>query len=315
MMFEIKKVKCQGIQGAANHTWKKEARTMVKIVLRLCLVLVFAVVGGCASENDNAPRTDQPHLLGAAWLLPSEHAAAAIANSPACFDCHDISDGRIQPDCRQCHTAGPPNFALGTCDSCHAKPPDGAARPNRAGAHAVHNALENVTGVCATCHSGAGSGTLKHYDTSSPADVAILAEYDAKTGKATFTPEATNRGTGTCSNVSCHGGQETPDWLTGTINVERDCTSCHQLGTAFQTPQYNSPYSGHHQFHVVTEGITCTLCHDTTKLEIAHFIGLNTPDFDGDPAATIQDFINFNSQNSTCTTNNAACHQGETRTW
>lgn len=282
----------------------------------LCIFLFLAVLtGGCADENDGAPNTDQPHPLGAQWLLPDEHPKAAIDNTPPCFTCHQESGGAISPACRDCHSAGPPNFVLGSCDSCHAKPPDGTARPNRAGAHAAHNALPKVNGVCNTCHNGAGSGTLKHYDTSAPADVAFLAAYNAKSGAASFAPAPGDPGTGTCSNVSCHGGQQTPDWQTGQINVDQDCTSCHQVGTAPQTPQYNSPYSGQHAFHVEVLNFACYICHDTAKLAPDHFSGLNTPEFEGDPAATIQDFINFNPQASTCTTNNAACHQGETRTW
>ncbi len=155
----------------------------------LCIFLFLAVLtGGCADENDGAPNTDQPHPLGAQWLLPDEHPKAAIDNAPPCFTCHQETGGAISPACRDCHSAGPPNFVLGTCDSCHAKPPDGTARPNRAGAHAAHNALPKVNGVCNTCHNGAGSGTLKHYDTSSPADVAFLAAYNAKSGAASFPP-------------------------------------------------------------------------------------------------------------------------------
>jgi predicted CxxxxCH...CXXCH cytochrome family protein len=294
---------------------EKGGTDMPRLAFLLSLFFLVLIVGGCADDNSSAPETNQPHLMGAQWLLPEAHPAAAIDNSPPCFQCHQETGGPIEPSCSTCHTAGSPNFVLGTCDSCHAKPPDGTVRPNRAGAHAVHNGLKNVTNVCNTCHNGAGSGTLKHYDTSAPADVAVLSAYNAKTGQATFTPDAANPGTGTCSNVSCHGGQQTPDWQTGTLNVNQDCTSCHQLGTAFQTPQYNSPYSGQHQFHVENRGFACTICHDTTKLAASHFIGLDTPDFEGDPATTLRDFLNFDPQASTCTNNNAACHQGETRTW
>lgn len=223
---------------------------MRRAAMILSLLFLVPLMGGCGDGNSSAP-TNQPHPLGAQWQLPDEHAAAAIDNSPPCFGCHEMSGGQSNaPDCRQCHTAGPPNFVLGTCDSCHDAPPDGDTFPNRAGAHAPHNDLNNVTGVCNTCHTGAGTGTLHHYDTSVPALVAILSAYNAKTGPGSFTPDAANPGTGTCSNVSCHGGQQTPDWATGQIDVDTDCTKCHVLGAAPQTPQYNSPYSGQHAFHL-----------------------------------------------------------------
>ncbi len=290
---------------------------MRKAAIIISLVFLTFLMGGCASENSEAPGEDQPHPLGAQWLLPTGHAAAAIDRSLPCFSCHQLAGGETgAPACSECHTAGSPNFVLGTCDSCHATPPDGDSRPNRAGAHAVHNALTKVTDVCATCHDGAGTGTLKHFDTSAPADVAFLAAYNAKTGSASFTADLAAPETGTCSNVSCHGGQQTPDWATGQIDPDRDCTSCHELGTSFRTPQYNSPFSGQHQFHVQNLRLLCTNCHDPRKLERDHFIGLDTPDFEGDPAATIQEFIHFNSQFSTCTNNNnGVCHDGETRTW
>ncbi len=268
---------------------------MHKLTLILSLLLLTALAAGCADQSDGAADTNQPHPLGAAWLLPSGHPTAAVDESLPCFGCHQENVGGAAPACSQCHTAGPPNFIVGTCDSCHSKPPDGDARPNREGAHTTHNALPQVTDVCATCHNGAGSGSLHHYDTSSPADVAFLAAYNAKSGSAAFTPDAANPGTGTCSNVSCHGGQQTPDWQSGVINVNQECTKCHELGTDFQTPQYNSPYSGQHQFHVATEKFGCIICHDTTKLANGHFSGLNTPEFEADPAATLQDFITLRS--------------------
>lgn len=290
---------------------------MRRAAIILCLIFLASLTGGCSDDNSSAPATDQPHLLGARWLLPDEHPKAAIENSPPCFECHVETGGESNaPDCSRCHTAGPPNFVLGTCDSCHDAPPDGDTRPNRAGAHAPHNALPRVTGVCESCHKGAGSGTLKHYDTSAPANVAFLTPYNAKTGPATFTPDPSSPGTGTCSNVSCHGGQQTPDWASGRIDVDQDCTSCHQVGTAFQTPQYNSPYSGQHRFHVESLRLNCTVCHDPAQLEGEHFIGLDTSGFEGNPAATLRDFTHFDPQTQTCTNNNSGvCHDGETRSW
>jgi predicted CxxxxCH...CXXCH cytochrome family protein len=294
---------------------------MRRAAIMLSLFFLVFLTGGCSDSNDSAPNSNQPHILGAQWQLPSEHASSAIDNSPPCFGCHEMSGGQSNaPDCRQCHTAGPPNFVLGTCDSCHDAPPDGDTFPNRAGAHAPHNDLNNVTGVCNTCHNGAGTGTLHHYATSSPSVVAFLSDYNAKTGPASFTPDASNPGTGTCSNVSCHGGVTTPAWLTGQLDVNTQCKSCHILGTAPQTPQYNSPYSGRHRFHVETLPFPCTNCHDPVKLEEGgHFAGLNTPQFEGDPAATIKDDVGFNDVEPvpTCTTSNSngICHDGETRSW
>ena len=167
---------------------------MHKLTLILSLLLLTALAAGCADQSDGAPDTNQPHPQGAAWLLPSGHPTAAVDESLPCFGCHQENVGGAAPACSQCHTAGAPNFIVGTCDSCHSKPPDGDARPNREGAHTTHNALPKVTDVCATCHNGAGSGTLHHYDTSAPADVAFLAAYNAKTGAASLYPRCRQSG-------------------------------------------------------------------------------------------------------------------------
>jgi hypothetical protein len=65
--------------------------------------------------------------------------------------------------------------------------------------------------------------------------------------------------------------------------VTSQCTSCHAQGTA----QYNGYNSGEHQTHVSGEGITCTLCHNTTTLAGNHFTNLGTTTMEGPASATI----------------------------
>ena len=257
-----------------------------------------------------------PHPVGANWLLPSgtvdtSHVLSSLNDNTSCSGCHIT--GGTDPTCNSCHNPGGPNMVLDTCDSCHASPPDSVAavgnnRPNREGAHTEHNALPKVVNICATCHNGAGTDTLFHYDTLEPADVVFLNTYDAKTGTAGYDPAGD-----TCSKVSCHGGQTSPIWLTGSLDVNTQCESCHELGTAAQTPEYNSYYSGRHSTHV--SRADCSVCHDVGKLATDHFIGLNTPVFEGDPALTIADAIGYDAGASTCSTNLAGCHQGQTRSW
>jgi predicted CxxxxCH...CXXCH cytochrome family protein len=137
-----------------------------------------------------------------------------------------------------------------------------------AGAHAVHTKLASINNDCATCHAGAGhNGTV---------DLDIAAGFNAESGTAT--PNSNN----TCSSVSCHGGQTTPNWQTGVIAVETQCTSCHTSGTS----QYNSYYSGRHAKHL-DKGYSCTVCHNPAKLTTGHFNNLATSGFEQDPAATI----------------------------
>jgi len=233
------------------------------------------------------------------WLGSASDSHKTAGNmTVACALCHGANlqgseEGGVGPACVSCHTAGSP-LDLFDCSSCHNVPPDGEeplgdTSPNREGAHSDHNTLPEVANACIACHNGFGSETLNHFDENGAADVSVLSIYDAKTGAAGY-----DLGGRSCSNVGCHGGQPTPDWLTGALDVNTDCEACHELGTA----QYNSYNSGKHEVHVITEGISCTACHDTTKLATSHFTALATPDFEGDPAETIQDAINYDL--STC---------------
>jgi predicted CxxxxCH...CXXCH cytochrome family protein len=164
--------------------------------------------------------------------------------------------------------AAPPGPDYGDCTACHGQPPAGNSYPNVAGAHAIHTSLASVKNNCATCHAGAGhNGTVNQ---------GIAAVYNAKSGSATANSN------NTCSSVSCHGGQTTPNWQTGSIAVDNQCTSCHASGTG----QYNSFSSGRHSKHI-SAGYSCTVCHNTTKLATGHFSNLATSSFEQDPAATI----------------------------
>jgi predicted CxxxxCH...CXXCH cytochrome family protein len=131
--------------------------------------------------------------------------------------------------------------------------------------------------------------------------VALAAVYNAKSGSAAFNGTAN-----TCSNVSCHGGQTTPSWLTGTIDVNTQCTSCHASGTA----QYTSYNSGEHAKHVSI--FTCTVCHDTTKLTVNHFTALNTSAMEGPASATLATAVNYNGTSCNPSAGGlTGCHSSE----
>ncbi|MBE0569583.1 MAG: CxxxxCH/CxxCH domain-containing protein, partial [Deltaproteobacteria bacterium] len=220
-----------------------------------------------------------------------------------CGACHSESGtaAKIGPTCTECHQAGSP-LAFLDCTSCHGDPPSGAAYPDVAGKHAVHGALPGV-GVCDPCHNGLDAGTPAHYDRANarpgkdalrvpPGDVAFPGAYDAESGPAAF--DAANR---TCSNVICHGGQETPDWRTATsdaINVPDACPSCHVSGTT----QYNSYFSGQHDRHIAVFGLsaaTCKRCHDEAKVNVSgHFQNLATQAFEQPARETILPAVEYN---------------------
>jgi predicted CxxxxCH...CXXCH cytochrome family protein len=185
-----------------------------------------------------------------------------------------------------CHTAGSP-LTLTNCTSCHVQPPDGSVYPNIAGTHLTAHALPGITEVCNVCHNGLGTNTWNHYNRANgrpgaggrvpPGDVAFLATYNAKTGAASFNSSAL-----TCANVSFHGGQTTPNWRTGTIDVNTQCTSCHAYGTS----QFNSYNSGRHNLEE-HRSRACTDCHNTTTLAVNHFNALGTSAMEGPASATV----------------------------
>ena len=224
-------------------------------------------------------------------FLGTAHTAVTQTGfNTGCQVCHAVSGTSpltSAPACNVCHTAGSP-LTLVSCSSCHARPPTGTSFPNVAGTHAKHNALAGVAGICAACHTGFDTGSQAHYDHAnarpgknalrvSPGETAFLSTYSAKTGAASFSATAL-----TCSNVSCHGGKVTPNWQTGTLNVNTQCASCHASGTA----QYNSYNSGDHS-RSDHSSRACTVCHNTTTLAVNHFTTLGTTAMEGPASATI----------------------------
>jgi predicted CxxxxCH...CXXCH cytochrome family protein len=174
--------------------------------------------------------------------------------------------------------------------------------------------------VCDTCHNGLGTNTLNHYNRANartglnalrvpPGDAAFPATYNAETGATSF-----DNATLSCSNASCHGGQATPSWQTGTLDVNTQCTSCHAFGAA----QFNSYSSGEHD-QEIHAAVGCLVCHNTTTLDVNHFTALSTPAMEGPASATIgggstlvTSYVPGGTPGTgTC---NATCHPGD-RDW
>ncbi len=242
--------------------------------------------GGSHIACNSCHMQDQTKVHMLAWYpnVQLNHRAFALANgtgSCANVYCHGTTLTGVAlsgPSCSTCHTWP---FTSASCGTCHGIPPAGAAFPDTAGRHTAHTALGSYID-CSACHSGSGSGTALHQN--GIAEVISSAAYNAESGAASFDNTAN-----TCSNVSCHGGQTTPSWLTGSINVNTQCTSCHASGTA----QFNSFSSGRHTLHV-GRNIACTVCHDTTKLAVNHFTTLNTTVMEGPASATTATALNYN---------------------
>ncbi len=262
------------------------AKHIVMIIIGGSLLTVF----GCSSPNDQANFDPDTGKHPANWY-PGGHMLAALNTGvTSCTDCHgtDYTGGISGVSCRRCHINKVPGSF--SCSECHGFPPNGAAFPNTAGKHAAHS-FPNV--FCMACHDNT-VGTGLHNN--GIANVIFNTGYYAKAGGApTFNGS-------TCVNVSCHGGQTTPDWFTGSINPAdtAQCALCHQSGTT----QYNSYFSGHHDFHLTSVGAVCTDCHDPARLAVVHFNDLNTPQMLYS-AQTLSAGLNFNGSSCLFT-----CHTG-----
>lgn len=281
----------------------------------------------CHKENTAHSEAFQiPSQFGIAGALDRPWLAHNTAGNidTACVLCHGANlEGGAGPACTDCHAAGLPT-TFKDCTSCHGAPPNGTAFPNTKGAHLPHNGLIEVAGVCGTCHNGFGSGTDAHFNESrppaqAPADVALISAYNAESGAAAY-----SSATGTCTNVSCHGGRTTPNWKSGAIDALNDCQACHRLATAVPTattpvtPQYNSYYSGKHKTHVVLEGIACNVCHDMNPAAASpsqgatdHFRFLATPAMEGPARTTLKSPLRFNTNTNPPSCWPMGCHSTE----
>lgn len=315
-----------GYAGGAQHGAK------AKINLAACQGCHASPASGTnprfnVVKNTLANGCETCHKAGTAhptpWLIGRVGTPGNVANTTAhtsagnlasaCALCHGAAFdgvGGTAPSCMSaaiggisCHATSPVATPAG-CASCHGNPP-------ATGKHVKHAALAGLT--CATsCHNNFGPGTVSHAN--GTVNTALSPTYMAKPGVA-----AILNPNGTCSNVSCHGGQTTPPWLTGSINVNTDCTLCHASGTI----QYNSYYSGEHAFHVSDAGLGCTSCHNTATLAASHFTHLETAVMEGPASATVgggtSAVASYNPATRSCTPNDnrpfptGLCHP--TRVW
>jgi predicted CxxxxCH...CXXCH cytochrome family protein len=293
-------------------------------------VAIGSLSAGCESGGCHGANLAHPgQWRGLTATAPGGHRSAGnMAN--ACALCHGVNlAGGAGPACSTCHTAGSP-LTLTNCTSCHGSPPNGAAHPNLAGTHAAHNALPPVKNVCGACHDGGGTGTANHDYGRTSAFMAFPPAYSAKSGAAFYDP-----GTAACANIACHGSSRTqtqtqaasqqstpgttPNWQSGTINVNTQCALCHVLGPSSGNPENNSYYSGEHYLHVwdpnndPSPKLPCTTCHDIVKLATVHFVSLTGPISSATASATLSSALRFNG--TTCNPNAGGftgCHGSKT---
>ena len=309
----------------------KPAHLIISLAMALAL-------GGCGDKNDKAvfsPESGHP----SDWVLT--HKTSAKADLESCTECHstgsDTSLSKSRVSCTMSSTAGfschatNPVASTTECVSCHGvgtSGPFGTTAPNRKFAHTKHMALIGIT--CSVCHQNAGSGTAGHARITTTGSISratvALSTYSAAhtTSTGSFGFNATD---GTCSQISCHGGQSTPAWATGKIIIAANnnsvCALCHQSGST-QYNSYNSgtfsgtsPSTNLHTSHLA-RGSYCTDCHNIGALTDyqKHFSGITTKALTtpGNTVGGLPTQIIGGYTVSTKTCNNVACHDANIKT-
>ncbi len=245
----------------------------------------------CTSCHLGGPTSVHPLAWDPVSLAhgPSISSGAAAVTSCSNQYCHGTDFQGVAgsgPPCTTCHSF-PFDPSTVVCGICHQIPPGGTAFPNQAGKHAKHATSDKTS--CDICHNGASAYIGDHRD--GVINFNFLAAYTPKTG---LTPSF-DASAKTCSNVSCHGGQITPSWDTGSLDVGTQCDRCHSYGTS----QYNSYSSGEHYLHLLDPNdgpqpkLFCTDCHDTSLLAENHFTRLSTTAMEGPAGQTIKSSVQY----------------------
>jgi predicted CxxxxCH...CXXCH cytochrome family protein len=212
---------------------------------------------GCHNHVNTAGTgfdTPSLHINGTVDVSGTNHSVPYYSHNNAtplssCTACHNTSNSATvtypavpvgsAPNCRGCHVnlaADATTIAVGTCTSCHAKPPNGSAAPNRVGSHAKHGALTNgQPDNCAICHSGAGSGSNANHGNSNrnaitgSVNVVFTA---AQAGSTVWVP-----GTKSCNTITCHGGGS------ATWGVALNCQDCHGVTGSADVDNFALPFT------------------------------------------------------------------------
>ncbi len=265
-------------------------------------------MSGPALHNDGPPA--EVYLLRS---MPSETNASYTKTS--LFTCQNV-------DCH--YNVSTPDWANGIsyCSNCHAYG-TGMPWPNEV-SHNTHFASWGVGTItdaaapayCNYCHTGYGYGTASHAD-GNKYEVAISSLFQDKSGGAmVYSPVGAS---GTCTNVSCHGGKETPAWGTPLSETTEDgCNSCHTYGTL----EYNSASSGKHLAHAPSLPTPCTTCHAGVPVA-GHFLianlttsaMINPTTFNSanlitytDSTTTGPPYFNATGSSGTCASVATSCH-------
>ncbi|BCR05572.1 c-type cytochrome [Desulfuromonas versatilis] len=209
------------------------------------------------------------------------------------------------------------------CNSCH-----GTSATNTPPGYSHTTHVGKMGQACTVCH---GDGTVNPlpgsnghvngsvgWDLTGAPNTGAAATYKGSTMGETgkFAPSAIYDGYGTCTNVACHYGTETPPWNSGPAT----CTTCHNNGTDNGTLTNAAPATGEHDAHMVAASGSLSekmINAFINKCESCHGGGANTGTHPGHIGAShgtspvdLADYVDFGGMTydhgtETCT---SLCH-------
>lgn len=281
--------------------------------MRWLLALLVSWVACVPAAPDGPSGTGDVHPAG--YAAPESHGLETKLQTLDCRTCHgtDLEGGTSGVACDTCHAPAEPTKWRSDCTFCHGglddasgAPPrhlDGTSDPARAKfpPHAAHVSATLTASVdCTQCHVKAvdvlGDGHV--FDTT-PGRAEV--DFGASLSKAGVWD-----GSGTCSNLYCHGSGRADDGVVSMAAGKPDCQSCHP-GVSSGSVGW-AKMSGLHATHLAstTGGVTsCADCHAAVTADGATLV---------DPAKHVDgrrqvDFaaggMGWNPAQATCT---GSCH-------
>lgn len=211
-----------------------------------------------------------------------------------CNSCHGTSAANTPPGYSHTTHVGKRGLA---CTDCHAVPE---------GRVPGYNGHVNGRVLIDMSHLPSRNGTPRYNGVNGAYISATV--YESNAAGDDMPPSNTY---GTCSNVACHFGTETPIWNSG---EPATCTTCHHNGSDDGVLTHAAPNSGNHEQHVNPLGSIHERMIGTyvNKCESCHGGGANEGEHPGhiDFAATVGGGMTFDG--TTCT---SVCHDAKHISW
>lgn len=174
------------------------------------------------------------------------------------------SEGGLVSDCSTCHNSA----------NSPALDPLTTNGSGSSGKHIKH--VQERAIACERCHKGYLSAPTHMNGTRDTGDpVANLTQFNIVGATGAWTGD-TGAMTGSCADISCHGGEILAWYGNSTWTLPASCASCHvsSYAAALDPLVTNASGSaGKHEKHVADYAVACTSCHLDYPSRISHANG------------------------------------------